>query len=446
MAETVSGGHAQARRLSDATIAALASGQPPAAIAVIRVSGPQAFAALAALTRSPPPPARRMSLQTLVDPHSGATLDSALVVGFQGPATASGEDLVEFHLHGGVAVVSAVLSALVSQPGVRIAEAGEFTRRAFANGRLDLAQVEGLADLIAAETDSQRQQALALAGGALSRAAEQWRSRCLDILAEAEAGLDFAEDEADVAERLDEMARTALQGLVAELRGIIADSTRGARLRNGLMIAVSGAPNTGKSSLVNALSRKDAAIVTAIAGTTRDPIEVAIDLDGIAATLIDTAGLRETDDPIEAEGIRRARARAAEADLVLHVVDSVAAEQPADGFLIVNKCDLFAGSAPAGAFMVSAKRGDGIADLRRALADWAATALRPGEPALLSHVRHQSAFSDAADALSDAADTSDPVMRAEALRHAARAFGRIAGRVAVDDVLDRIFSRFCIGK
>lgn len=432
--------------MSKATIAALASGQPPAAIAVIRVSGPEAFAALAALTGSRPPADRRMSLQTLVDPTSGATLDSALVVGFQGPATATGEDLVELHLHGGVAVVSGVLSALVRLPGVRLAEAGEFTRRAFANGRLDLAQVEGLADLIAAETDSQRRQALALAGGALSRAADQWRSRCLDILADAEAGLDFAEDEADVADRLDEIARSALHGLVAELRSIIADSARGARLRNGLMIAVSGPPNTGKSSLVNALSRKDAAIVTAIAGTTRDPIEVAIDLNGIAATLIDTAGLRETDDPIEAEGIRRARARAAEADLVLHVVDSVAAERPADGFLVINKIDLFDGATREGAFAVSAIRGDGIADLRLALADWATTALRPGEPALLSHVRHEAAFSDAADALSDAADASDPVLRAEALRHAARAFGRIAGRVDVDDVLDRIFSRFCIGK
>jgi tRNA modification GTPase len=432
--------------LSGATIAALASGQPPAAIAVIRISGPRAFAALEALTGSAPPPDRRLSLRTLVDSASGAPLDSALVVGFRGPATASGEDLVELHLHGGVAVVSGVLGALVAVPGVRLAEAGEFTRRAFANGRMDLAQVEGLADLIAAETASQRRQALALAGGALSRAADAWRRRCLDILAEAEAGLDFAEDEADVAARIDAVARSTLQGLVAELRGLIADAGRGARLRSGLMIAVSGPPNSGKSSLVNALSRKDAAIVTAIAGTTRDPIEVPIDLNGIAAILIDTAGLRDTDDPIEAEGIRRARSRAAEADLVLHLVDSAPDEMPPYGMLVINKIDLGESPVPAGSFGVSATRGDGIAELRAALADWATTALRPGEPALLSHVRHQAAFSDAAYALADAASVDDPVLRAESLRHAARAFGRIAGRVDVDDVLDRIFSRFCIGK
>jgi tRNA modification GTPase len=309
-----------------------------------------------------------------------------------------------------------------------------------------LAQVEGLADLIAAETAGQREQALALAGGALSRAADMWRSRCLDILAEAEAGLDFAEDEADVAARLNEAARAELLVLVAELRALLADAGRGARIRSGLMIAVSGPPNSGKSSLVNALSNRDAAIVTAIAGTTRDPIEVPLDLGGVAAVLIDTAGLRETDDPIEAEGIRRARARAAEADLVLHVVDIAPAELPSNGLLVINKIDLVGATAPAGAMAVSATRGDGIVELRSWLANWAANVVRPGEPALLSHIRHQAAFADAADALGDAAATDDAVLRAEGLRFAARAFGRIAGRVDVDDVLDRIFSRFCIGK
>lgn len=430
--------------MTAATIAALASGQPPAAIAVIRVSGPQAFAALAMLTKRSLPTPRRLSLRTLVDSH-GTTLDQALIAIFPGPNTASGEDLAELHLHGGVAVVSAVLAELVAQPGVRLAEPGEFTRRAFANGRMDLAQVEGLADLIAAETASQRTQALALAGGALSRAAELWRARCLDVLAQAEAGLDFAEDEADVAARLHEAARSELLDLVAELRALIADAGRGERIRQGLMIAVSGPPNSGKSSLVNVLTRKDAAIVTAIPGTTRDPIEVPIDLGGIAAVLIDTAGLRETDDPIEAEGIRRARARAAEADLVLHIMTEAPAKPPANGQMVINKIDLGA-SVPAFAMGVSATRGDGIGELRVWLSNWAATALRPGEPALLSHVRHAAVFADAADALTDAAATDDPVLRAEGLRLAARAFGRIAGRVDVDDVLDRIFSRFCIGK
>jgi tRNA modification GTPase len=431
--------------LTAATITALASGQPPAAIAVIRVSGPHAFAALERLTGRPLPPPRRLSLRTLVG-ADGDMLDKALVAIFPGPNSASGEDLAELHLHGGLAVVSAVLTALIACPGVRLAEPGEFTRRAFANGRMDLAQVEGLADLIAAETASQRTQALALAGGALSRAADDWRSRCLDVLAQAEAGLDFAEDEEDVATRLHEAARDELLGLVAELRALIADAARGARIRQGLMIAVSGPPNSGKSSLVNALARRDAAIVTAIPGTTRDPIEVPVDLDGIAATLIDTAGLRDTDDPVEAEGIRRARARAAEADLVLHIADTAPAAPPADGQLIINKIDLGITDIPDFALGVSALRGDGIAELRRWLAQWAATALRPGEPALLSHVRHAAVFNEAAEALAEAAASDNPVLRAEGLRLAARAFGRIAGRVDVDDVLDRIFSRFCIGK
>ena len=274
--------------MSSDTIAALASGPPPAAVSVIRLSGPAALSSLAALTGGPAPPPRRLSLRTLRDPRDATPLDNALVVAFPGPGTASGEDLVELHLHGGVAVVSGVLAALTALPGVRLALPGEFTRRAFTNGRMDLAQVEGIADLVAAETAGQRRSAMALAGGALSRSADSWRSRCLDILAEAEAGLDFAEDEADVASRIDEAARDQLLTLVAELQALIADAARGQRLRNGLTITVTGPPNVGKSSLVNMLTNSDAAIVTPIAGTTRDPIEVPIDLDGVAAVLIET--------------------------------------------------------------------------------------------------------------------------------------------------------------
>ena len=271
------------------TIAALASGRPPAALAVIRLSGPAAFAAVQALAGRIPPP-RRLSLCQL---HAGdSLLDEALVAVFPGPTSASGEDLAEFHLHGGPAVVSGVLTALTALPDIRLAEPGEYTRRAFANGRMDLAQVEGLADLVSAETASQRDQALALAGGALGRLADQWRERCLMLLAEAEAGLDFAEDEADVAERLDEAARHQLLAMADELAGLIADSTRAARIREGLSIAVTGPPNVGKSSLINALSMRDAAIVTPIAGTTRDAIEVPVDLAGIAAVLIDTGPRR----------------------------------------------------------------------------------------------------------------------------------------------------------
>jgi tRNA modification GTPase len=429
------------------TIAALASGRPPVAVAIIRVSGPQAMAALTTLTGKPVPPPRRLSLRNVSD-AAGTLLDRTLVAFFPGPATATGEDLAEFHLHGGTAVISGVLEALLALPGVRLAEPGEFTRRAFANGRLDLAEVEGLADLVAAETASQRSQALALAGGVLSRAADSWRERCLAILAEAEAGLDFAEDEADVAARLDEAARHQLLALVTELDRLLADSRRAARIREGLAIAVSGPPNVGKSSLVNALSARDAAIVTAIPGTTRDPIEVPLDLGGAAATLIDTAGLRDTDDPIEREGIARARARAEAADLVLHITDQAPASPPDSGWLIINKTDLTPPPAklPLHSFATSAKTGAGIDTLRAALAAWAADVTRPGEPALLGHARHRAAFADAAAALAEAAASDDAVLRAEHLRRAVHAFGRVAGRVDVDDVLDRIFSRFCIGK
>ena len=431
------------------TIAALASGRPPAALAVIRLSGPAAFAAVQALAGRIPPP-RRLSLCQL---HAGdSLLDEALVAVFPGPTSASGEDLAEFHLHGGPAVVSGVLTALTALPGIRLAEPGEYTRRAFANGRMDLAQVEGLADLVSAETASQRDQALALAGGALGRLADEWRERCLMLLAEAEAGLDFAEDEADVAERLDEAARHQLLAMADELAGLIADSTRAARIREGLSIAVTGPPNVGKSSLVNVLSMRDAAIVTPIAGTTRDAIEVPLDLGGIAAVLIDTAGLRDTTDPIEAEGIARARRRAAAADLVISVASADAPHWPTPPdngppqLQLLNKCDLAQPDLPPDALAVSATTGTGMTAVRDWLSTWAHTTTRPGEPALLAHARHRAAFADAEAALRDAAQAPEPVLRAESLRSAAHAFGRIAGRVGVDDVLDRIFSRFCIGK
>jgi tRNA modification GTPase len=431
------------------TIVALASGRPPAALAVIRISGPAAFTVVQALAGRLPTP-RRMSLCRLRDPASAVMLDTSLVAIFPGPGSASGEDLAELHLHGGAAVITGVLTAVTAITGVRLAEPGEYTRRAFANGRMDLTQVEGLADLVAAETASQRDQALALAGGALGRLADAWRNRCLDVLSQAEAGLDFAEDEADVAERLDEAARVQLLAMADELARLIADAARAARIRDGLTIAVTGAPNVGKSSLVNALAMRDVSIVTAIAGTTRDAIEVPIDLGGVAAMLIDTAGLRDTDDPVEAEGIARARRRAADADLVIVVASAEApdwGDVPAAGLRLLNKADLSAAAdLPADALALSAKTGDGLLELRAWLTDWAHAATRPGEPALLAHARHRAAFVAAESALRDAADAPEPVLRAEALRAAAHAFGRIAGRIDVDDVLDRIFSRFCIGK
>ncbi|MBB6227209.1 tRNA modification GTPase [Polymorphobacter multimanifer] len=375
-----------------------------------------------------------------------SAIDRTLVAWMPGRASATGEDTAEFHLHGGAAVIAGLVDAVLACAGTRLATPGEFTRRAFDNGRLDMSQVEGLADLLSAETASQRQQALALAGGTLGRLAEAWRERCLQLLAEAEAGLDFAEDEADVATRLDLAAADALTTMADELDQMIADSARAARIRDGLTIVVTGPPNVGKSSIVNALSMRDVAIVTPVPGTTRDSIEVPIDLGGVAAVLIDTAGLRDTADPVEAEGIARARAKAAAADLVMHVTDNPDAPLPASALLVINKLDLHGRSAPAGHVAISALSGAGMPALRQWLVDWAAVLLRPGEPALLAHARHREAFAEAAARLREAASAPLPELRAEALRLATSAFARIAGRVDIDDVLDQIFSRFCIGK
>lgn len=428
------------------TIVALASGRPPCAVAIIRVSGPAAWAVAAALLKGPLPPPRRLSLRTLWTPQRDAALDTAMVVVFPAPATATGEPLVELHLHGGTAVVEDVLAALTSTNGVRLAHPGEFTRRAFDNGRLDLAQVEGLADLIAAETSSQRAQALALTGGALSRLADTWRTRIIAVLAEAEAGLDFAEDEADVAERITEATSATLASIAKGLDDLVADARRAAQIRDGLTIVVTGAPNVGKSSLVNALSMREVAIVTSVPGTTRDLIEVPLSLDGVAAVIVDTAGLRDTDDFVEREGIKRARLRAGSADLVLNIIDTDAvASSDQSVWTVRNKCDFDVDSIDY-EYQVSALTGQGIAELRAALSRWAAETARPGEPALLSNQRHRRAFADAADAIGAAANTGDAVLRAEGLRRAAEALGRIAGRVDIDDILDVIFSQFCIGK
>lgn len=426
------------------TIVALASGRPPAGIAIVRVSGPAAGSALERISGASLPPPRRLVMRNLS--AADGPIDRALVVWFPAPASATGEDIAEFHLHGGASVIRGLLDAVVALDDIRLAIPGEFTRRGFENRRLDMSQVEGLADLLAAESSSQRQQALALAKGTLGRLAEAWRERCLILLAEAEAGLDFAEDEADVAERLDLAAATALAEIACELDMLIDDSRRAARIREGLTIVVTGPPNVGKSSIVNVLAMKDVAIVTAIPGTTRDPIEVHLDLDGVAAVLIDTAGLRDTDDPVEAEGIARARARVAMADLVLHISEDPETAPPADGLLILNKYDVHQSVAPKGHIAISATSGHGMAALRRWLVAWAADIAKPGEPALLAHTRHRLAFEEAAFHIRDASKASLPELRAEALRMATRAFGRIAGRVDVDDVLDQIFTRFCIGK
>ena len=300
------------------TIFALSSGRPPAAIAVVRVSGPAARSALEALCKLPEP--RRAALRRLRN-SEGAVLDEALVLWLPGPNTETAEDMAELHLHGGRAVVAAVLDALGRRPGLRPAEAGEFTRRAFENGRLDLTAVEGLADLVFAETEAQRAQAMRQFQGLLGERAESWRQRLVGALALVEARIDFS-DEADVPEDLIGPALHTARELFDEIEQTLRDAHRGERLREGLTVAIAGPPNAGKSSLLNRLARREAAIVSPYAGTTRDVIEVHLDLGGYPVTLLDTAGVRDSDDPVEQEGVRRAKARAAAADLVLWVEEA----------------------------------------------------------------------------------------------------------------------------
>ena len=302
------------------TIFALSSGRPPAAIAVVRISGPHARVALEALSGRVPQP-RQASLARLRDPDGGESLDEALALWFPAPRSETGEDMAELQLHGGRAVIAAVLAALHRLPGFRPAEAGEFTRRAFENGRLDLTAVEGLADLIGAETEAQRRQAYRQLKGMLGDRAETWRGRLIQALALVEAGIDFS-DEADVPDELIRPALAIARELHDEIANALAQAGRGERLRDGLVVAIAGPPNAGKSTLLNRIAKREAAIVSPFAGTTRDVIEVHLDLGGYPVTLLDTAGMRDTDDPVEQEGVRRARERAAAADLVLWVTEA----------------------------------------------------------------------------------------------------------------------------
>ncbi|MDP2212578.1 tRNA uridine-5-carboxymethylaminomethyl(34) synthesis GTPase MnmE [Phenylobacterium sp.] len=431
------------------TIYAPATAPGRAAVAVVRLSGPQAGDALKKLGGRLPAP-RRAALRRLRD-GTGALLDEALALWFPGPASYTGEDSVELHLHGGPAVVAGVLGAL-SALGLRLAEPGEFTRRAFENGRLDLAQAEGVADLIEAETDAQRRQALDQVGGRLSGAQTRWREAMIEALAVFEAAVDFPDEEipADVARR----AAPVLTPLVAELRAAAAETERGEKVRSGYRIALMGAPNAGKSTLLNALARREAAIVTATAGTTRDIIEVPLVLAGYKVILADTAGLRDTEDEIEAEGVRRAQAWGAEADLRIWLRDGMTETleslpgRPEPGDLIlVTKRDLGAAIASGEGRAFSAKLPEDLTWLEEALADRVSTALGGAEPPAATRLRHRELLAEAVRRLERAAGPKvEPELAAEDVRLAARALDRITGRVGAEDVLDRVFSSFCIGK
>lgn len=427
------------------SIYALSSGSVPAGVAVIRMCGPRAGDALAVLCGSLPSP-RRAALRMLRRPQDGAVLDQALVLWFPGPHSETGEDMAELQIHGSRAVVRALFGVL-SELGLRLAEPGEFARRAFVNGKLDLTAVEGLADLVAAETDVQLRQAVGQAGGELARRAERWRQTLIALRAEIEARLDFA-DEGDVGEALPADFAATLGALKGEMREAAVQAQAGERVREGFRVAIVGRPNAGKSSLLNALSRRDVAIVTEEAGTTRDVLEVPLDIGGYPVIAYDTAGLREAGSAAEAEGVRRARLAAESADLVLWLEDCTLALGGApevEGrpvWRVATKIDL--AEVPVEGVGISVVTGAGLQDLVERIGEAAAESMGSGS-AVVTRRRQAEAIADALAAL-EVAGVSGEEITADLLRSASDAIGRLSGRVDVEDVLDRLFSEFCIGK
>ncbi|MBJ7535871.1 tRNA uridine-5-carboxymethylaminomethyl(34) synthesis GTPase MnmE [Rhodomicrobium vannielii ATCC 17100] len=462
------------------TIYALSSAPGRAGIAVIRISGRASRKTLYALCNGRLPAPRVSSFRRLRHPTSREMLDEAMVLWLPGPANFTGEDMAELYVHGGRAVVTAVMNAL-ADVGLRLAEPGEFTRRAFGNGKLDLTEAEGLADLINADTEIQRRQALAQHSGAMRARYEKWRRTLLKAMAYVEASLDFS-DEADIADGAFKEAVPEARSLAAELERALADGRRGEILREGISVAIVGEPNVGKSSLLNALAGREAAIVYDEPGTTRDVIEVALDLDGYPFVLRDTAGIREAASPVEQEGVRRALAAAEAADIVLAMVDGSrgdtggaeteaageaggtptgegiagAAITPSSGvrLLVVNKVDLAPPPAPGSfgpeAIYISAKTCLGLDALKAALVRFASESYGSGEAPTITRVRHRQEIGRARAALVaflDGAEAGEaPELAAEHLREAADALGRLTGRLDVEDVLGQIFGEFCVGK
>ena len=438
-------------REPDDTIFALSSAPGRAGIAVLKLSGPRVRTALQQVTGSASPRPRKALVRDLVT-ADGRIVDQGLVLFFPGPHSYTGEDVAELHVHGGRAVLAAVSTALIDA-GLRPAEAGEFTRRAVQNGKLDLTRAEAIADLIDAETEAQRSQAVSQYTGHFERLCETWRARLIRSAAWAEAAIDFSDEELpeDVLDR----ARSEAASLAAELRSFLADERRGEILRDGLHLTVIGPPNAGKSSLVNALAQRDVAIVAETAGTTRDIIEVRMDLGGYPVIVADTAGLRKTAEAVESEGVRRAIARAEVADLVLLLLDGtrpggeasacVKATRTPD-LVVWNKADLPWPSEQRG-LRLSLKTGDGLAALIEAIEVLVRTRLdRLADSPILTRARHRKALAEATECLVRAATATSAELLAEDLRIAMRAIGRISGRVDVEDLLDVVFKDFCIGK
>jgi tRNA modification GTPase len=440
--------------LSAETIFALATAPGRAAVAVVRLSGPQTARAVSDLAGRLPA-ARKASLRRLRS--EGVTLDEALVLWFPAPGSYTGEDSAELHLHGGIAVVEGVQQALLAR-GLRLAEPGEFTRRAFENGKLDLAQAEGVADLVDAQTEAQARQALAQLGGALSRRHETWREQLVEALAMLEANVDFPDEE--LPENVAARAGPPLETLIADLEAAGSDADRGRRVREGYRVAIIGAPNAGKSSLLNALAGRDAAIVTATPGTTRDVVEVPMEIAGYRLLLADTAGIRAADDEIEAEGVRRARRWADDADLRLWVIDGSASDSSwaqarevacAGDIVVRNKADrpLGADADYAGdAFTLSVVTGEGLAALRAALEARVVADLAGAEFPAATRARHLALIREALAHWhrAVAALVGPPELAAEDVRLAARALSRISGVIGAEEVLGAVFGKFCIGK
>jgi tRNA modification GTPase len=432
------------------TIFAVASGVGRSAVSVVRISGPESAAVITDLCHGARPPARRASLRTLRD-GEGTILDRALVLWFPGPGSYTGEDSAELHLHGGAAVLAGVADRLTAL-GARPAEPGEFTRRAFLQGRMDLLQAEAIADLVAAETSAQRQQALRQLGGALGGLYRTWSDALLRLLAQQEAMIDFPDE--DLPLEVETALQAEITGLLAEIAGHLEDGRRGEKLRDGLVFAVVGPPNVGKSTLINVLAGRDVSIVSALAGTTRDVVEARVVLGGVPVTLLDTAGLRAAMDPIEAQGVQRALARSALADLVIEVHDPgtmpaafsmLAGASGVRRVVVANKADQGSASV-SGAIRISAMTGFGIEQLRVMLGEIAAEMTAAAGPPPLTRARHRAALVEVVESLRRALQAPLAELRGEDLRTALLALGRLTGTVGTDDILDSIFAQFCIGK
>jgi tRNA modification GTPase len=432
--------------LSGDTIFALASAPGRAGIAIVRVSGPNAALALAKIAGLSDPEPRRAIVRPLMG-ADGDIIDDALMLWFAKPASFTGEDVAEFHVHGGRAIIEALLTALAALPGLRPAEPGEFTRRAVENGKLDLTRAEAVADLVDAETPAQRRQAMRQYEGGLAALYDGWREKLIKASAWAEAAIDFSEEE--IPQNVIARAKAQAAEIHAEIREHLDDSHRGEIVREGVRFAIIGPPNAGKSSLLNALARRDVAIVSETPGTTRDVIEVKLDIGGYPVIAADTAGLREATDAIEMEGVRRAFASADQADLVLLLLDG---SQPADGkwpehdLVALNKCDLRWPLEQPG-LRISVQTGEGMDALLTELACLVREMLeQPTEAAPITRLRHRYALQIAEASLSRALLAPEPELVAEDMRLAMRALGRITGRVDIEDLLDVIFRDFCIGK